>query len=113
MIAFKPVPLKIQSGRNARPLPPSPFVMGQSSATATPRFAIDDNWGLGGILAAAMVLSVTGLAAYSGIKAGLKETDKTQKTINLFFGIGSAVLGLLYLGGRLNAGAPAIRITRN
>lgn len=113
MIAFKPVPLRTQLGRNARPFPPSPFILSQSSPTATPRFAVGDNWDLAGILAAITVLSITGLAAYSGIKAGLKETDKTQKTIDLFFGIGSAVLGLLYLGGRLNAGAPAIRITRN
>jgi hypothetical protein len=80
---------------------------------STPRIAIDDKWDLTGILIGAAVLGVTGMAAYTGIKLGLKETDKTQQAFDYIFGVGSALLAILYLGGRFNAGYPALRITKN
>lgn len=117
MIAFKPVPLKFSMGQNTPPpLPQGPAsasVPPGQSATATPRFAIDEGWDIGSILMGAAVLGITGMAAYTGIKLGLKETDPTQKTFDYVFGVGSALLAILYLGGRLNAGYPALRITKN
>lgn len=119
MIAFRPVPLKMRMGQGPSipPMPQGPAgtatdVTGRS-ATATPRFAIDEGWDLTGILLGAAVLGVTGMAAYTGIKLGLKETDSTQKAFDYIFGVGSALLAILYLGGRFNAGYPALRITKN
>jgi hypothetical protein len=111
MIAFRPVPLKLRMGQSTLPQGPA-SVVGQS-ATAVPRFAIDEGWDIGSILMGAAVLGITGMAAYTGIKLGLKETDNTQKTFDYVFGVGSALLAILYLGGRLNAGYPALRITKN
>lgn len=117
MIAFKPVPLKFLMGQSTPPpMPQGPAgaagVVGRSE-TATPRFAIDDTWDLTGILIGIGVLGVTGLAAYTGISLGLKETDKTQKTVDYIFGVGSALLAILYVGGRFNTGLPAVRITKS
>lgn len=117
MIAFRPVPLKMRMGQGpSMPrMPQGPAgAMGQAAtATGTPRFALDEGWDLTSILIGAAVLGVTGMAAYTGIKLGLKETDNTQKVFDYIFGVGSALLAILYLGGRLNAGAPAFRITKN
>lgn len=117
MIAFKPVPLKLSMGQSTTPpLPQGPVGaagIAPQSAGGTPRFAIDEGWDLGSILMSAAVLGITGAAAYTGIKLGLKETEGTQKTFDYLFGVGSALLFVLYLGGRLNVGAPALRITRS
>lgn len=117
MIAFRPVPLKLRMGQSATPpLPQGPAGAPGTAlpaATGTPRFALDEGWDLGSILMGAAVLGVTGMAAYTGIKLGLKETDSTQKTFDYIFGVGSALLAILYLGGRLNTGYPALRITKS
>lgn len=118
MIAFRPVPLKFSMGQGPTtpPMPQGPAgtadVTGRS-ANSTPRFAVDEGWSIGSILIGAAVLGVTGMAAYTGIKLGMKETDGTQKAFDYVFGVGSALLAILYLGGRFNAGYPALRITRN
>lgn len=116
MIAFRPVPLKMRMGQGPTMprMPRNPAgAMGQQSPTATPRFSIDEGWDLTSILIGAAVLGVTGMAAYTGIKLGLKETDSTQKAFDYIFGVGSALIAILYLGGKLNAGVPAVRITNS
>lgn len=118
MIAFRPVPLKMRMGQaSATPfiLPKGPSsVMGQAAAPAgIPHFSIDEGWSLGSILIGAAVVGVTSMAAYTGIKLGLKETDSTQKVFDYVFGVGSALLAILYIGGRFNTGGPALRLTKN
>lgn len=101
MIAFRPVPLKLRMGQGPTipPLPKGPDASGQPMVPgAIPR----DNWDLKGILITAAVVGITGVAAYSGINGGLSESNKTQKTMDLFYGVGSAVLGLVFLASRLH-----------
>lgn len=66
------------------------------------------------IVESAVVLAVTGAAAFVGIRTGLDARQKTMKIAGWVGGVGSAVLGLLYLGGKsgyMPAGIPAMRVT--
>lgn len=89
--------------------------MGQATPAAPPTIVVQpqNKWSIANTIEALAVVGVTGLAAYSGIKSGLNERRKTQKAMDLTYGIGSAVLGVLYLGGRFGLGIPAVRITSN
>jgi hypothetical protein len=70
--------------------------------------------GVPGVLATVGVLAVTGAAAYLGIKTGLEAEGKTKKALGWVAGVGSALLGLLYLGGKsgltIGTGAPAVNV---
>jgi hypothetical protein len=57
--------------------------------------------GVPGFVETAIVLSIMAAAAYTGIKAGTdKNAKKVQRTAGWVGGIGSALLGALYLGSK-------------
>lgn len=68
-----------------------------------------------GVAESVVVLSALGAGAYLGISTGIQKKDVTQKAIGWVAGVGAALLGLLYLGGKSGLGdvigLPAVRVT--
>lgn len=105
MIKFKPPALKAHLG--AMPLPalppgPDPLYTGYT--------------GIPGALETLAVVAATGSAAWLGITTALdKSESQTKKIVGWVGGVGAALAGLLYLGGKtgLNQMAylPAVRVT--
>lgn len=71
--------------------------------------------GVAGFIEAVTVLTVTGAAAWVGIRAGLGKGSKLMRTAGWVGGVGSAIMGVLYMGGKSGyvsmIGIPAVRIT--
>lgn len=72
--------------------------------------------GVPGLVEALLVLGTTGAAAWIGIRTGLKEKEnKTLKAAGWVGGVGSALLGLLYISAKsglnMRVGTPAFRVT--
>lgn len=72
--------------------------------------------GAAGVLETIAVLGITGAAAWLGISTALSPFQPaSRKTLGWIGGVGSALLGVLYLGGKsgLNqvASLPAVRVT--
>lgn len=109
MIAYKAVPFKPLLGQppaSAPVPPPSPDVL-YTGYTGIP-----------GIFETLVVLGATGAAAWLGITTGLdKSASQTKKIAGWVGGVGAAIAGLLYLGGKsgLNQAVsfPAVRVTPN
>lgn len=103
MIDYKPVATRLAA--TAVPIPPpSPDVL-YTGYTGAP-----------GILETLAVLGITGAAAWVGITTGLdKSANKTRQYAGWVGGVGSALLGLLYLGGKSGVNQmvslPAVRVT--
>lgn len=112
MIAYRPAGFAAKLGQTPRTVAiPLPAV--------TPPPLIDPNYssfdGISGILESATVLTISGAAAWVGIRTGLSKQSKTVRIAGWIGGIGSALIGLLYLGGKsgLNQAIslPAVRVT--
>lgn len=106
MIDYKPVAVKKSMGANFPVPPPSPDVL-YTGYTGAP-----------GVLETLAVLGVTGAAAWIGITTGLdKSAPKTRQYAGWVGGVGAALLGVLYLGGKSGmnqmVSLPAVRITPN
>jgi len=106
MIDYKPVALKRSLGAPSPVPPPSPDVL-YTGYTGAP-----------GVLETLVVLGVTGAAAYIGITTGLdKSANKTRQYAGWVGGVGAAILGVLYLGGKSGVNQmvslPAVRVTPN
>lgn len=111
MIAYKPVPLSRKLGQAIAPSvsavpPPSPDVL-YTGYTGIP-----------GIFEGLAVLAATGAAAWLGITTGMNKSEsRTKRIAGWTGGIGAALAGLLYLGGKsgLNqtVSFPAVRVTPN
>lgn len=109
MIKFKPPALKpVQLGavlvEPAPPPGPDPLYTGYT--------------GIPGALEMLAVLAATGSAAWLGITTGLdKNTSQTKKIAGWVGGVGAALAGLLYLGGKTGFNQavylPAVRVTPN
>lgn len=71
--------------------------------------------GIPGWIEAVLVLTVTGAAAWTGIRAGMGKGNMTLKAAGWVGGVGSALVGLLYLGAKSglggSVGLPAVRVT--
>lgn len=111
MIAYKPVharPLP-DLGQAARTIQPS---VGVPPPTIDPVFAGYEGWQ--GILTNVLVLAATGTGAYLGITTALQSQDKTKKAIGWVAGVGAALAGLLYIGGKsgltIGTGIPAVNV---
>ncbi len=108
MLAYQPPVIKPVMGRvTARPL-------GESAPPPGPDPIFTGYTGIAGSIETAIVLAVTGAAAFAGISLGMmKEHAQSLRTAGWIGGIGSALLGLLYVGGKvnLNVGLPAVRVT--
>lgn len=109
MIDYKPAkPVIFKPSMGAAPLvpPPSPDVL-YTGYTGIP-----------GLLETILVVGATGSAAWLGITTGLdKSESQTKKIVGWVGGVGAAIAGLLYLGGKsgLNqmVSLPAVRVTPN
>lgn len=108
MIASKPAPPKVfarpaMSAGTPSIAPPPPIDLLYTGYTGIP-----------GVVESVVVLSILGAAAYLGITTGLAKNDPTQKAVAWTAGAGSALLGLLYLGGKSGlgdyVGLPAVRV---
>ncbi len=93
-------------GAPAAPAAPAPTTVAVVPAGYT---------GVPGFLETVTVLGVSAAAAYTGIKAGMnKSNNKTNRAAGWAGGIGAALLGLLYLGGKANltqqAGLPSVKV---
>lgn len=109
MIDYKPASFKMGQAMPQAPVsapvpPPSP----------DPLFTGFD--GVPGILETLLVLGATGSATWLGITTALdKSSSQPKKITGWVGGVGSALVGLLYLAGKsgLNqvAGLPAVRVT--
>jgi Trk-type K+ transport system membrane component len=81
-----------------------------------PDFMLTGYTGFPSIVETVAVLAVTGAAAWVGIRTGLSKTaGRSLKYAGWVGGVGSALLGLLYVGGKSNLGSlinlPAVRVT--
>lgn len=80
-----------------------------------PDFLMTGYTGLPGALEMVAVLAITAAAAWTGIRAGTSGTTKTVRAAGWIGGIGSALFGLLYIGGKTGYGPgfgiPALRVT--
>jgi hypothetical protein len=80
---------------------------------------IDPNYssfdGVGGMIETAAVLTISSAAAWVGIRTGLSKQSKTVRIAGWIGGVGSVLIGLLYLGGKSGLGSqvglPAVRVT--
>lgn len=71
--------------------------------------------GIPGWIEAVLVLSVTGAAAWVGIRTGMAKGSQALRGAGWVGGVGSALVGLLYLGAKSGLGGqiglPAVRVT--
>ena len=72
--------------------------------------------GIPGVIEGTLVLVALGASAYLGVTTGLnKKSDSVQKTVGWVAGVGSGLIGLLYLGTQIGLndliGLPAVRIS--
>jgi hypothetical protein len=106
MINYPPVRQPINSRLSAVSMPPPP----------APDTLFTGYTGIPGFIESAIVLSISSAAAWIGIRAGMdKGSSPTLKAAGWVGGVGSALLGLLYLGGKSgynqNLSLPAVRVT--
>lgn len=105
MLDYKPVSFRPRMSATASPIPPpSPDVL-YTGYTGAP-----------GVLETLAVLGVTGAAAYIGITTGLnKSAPQSRQIAGWVGGVGAALIGLLYLGGKSGVNQmislPAVRVT--
>lgn len=89
--------------------------IGASVPPPPPDFMFTGYPGVIGVLEAAAVLTVTAAAAWAGIRTGMGQGGKYLRAAGWIGGVGSAVLGLLYVGAKSGLGGqiglPAVRVT--
>ncbi len=81
-----------------------------------PDFMLTGYTGAPSVVETVAVLAVTGAAAWVGIRTGLSKTaSRSFKYAGWVAGVGSVLLGLLYVGGKSGLGTqiglPAVRVT--
>lgn len=121
MVKFAPAKLQSQIGRTfAQPLGQTPRTV-QVPLPAVglppgPDPLFTGYAGIPGFIEAALVLTITSAGAWVGIRTGMeRSSSKYLKAAGWVGGIGSALLGLLYVGGKSgygsDVGLPAVRVT--
>ncbi len=111
MIAYKPAPFKANLAQAA-----APAIAPSVAPVPVTDMLFTGYTGLPGLVEAIAVLGVTGAAAWVGIRTGLKKDQNTTlKAAGWVGGVGSALMGLLYLGAKsginMQIGIPAFRVT--
>jgi hypothetical protein len=105
MINYKPVAFRPRLAATAVPIPPP-----------SPDVLYTGYTGIPGALETLLVVGATGAAAWLGITTALNKSEsQTKKIVGWVGGVGAAIAGLLYLGGKsgLNQmiSLPAVRVT--
>lgn len=116
MLNYRPMPFsaaKLRSGMSGSAALSAPPI-GAPPPLIDPIFT--GYTGIPGFLEAILVLGITGAAAYVGIQTGLnKSAAKPMKYAGWVGGVGSALMGLLYLGAKSGVGdmigLPAVRVS--
>lgn len=109
MLAFQPAKLQPAMGRAvARPL-------GESVPPPGPDPIFTGYTGIPGFVEAALVLTILGAAGWSSFRAASTRDTADRQIVGWIGGVGSALLGLLYLGAKSGLGdrigLPAVRVT--
>lgn len=109
MLAFQPAAVRPVMGRAvARPL-------GAAVPPPGPDPIFTGYTGVPGFIEAALVLTITGAAAWAGISLGMMEEHaRSLRAAGWVGGVGSALAGLLYIGaksGYAPSWLPAVRVT--
>lgn len=104
MINYKPVALRSTLAAASLVPPPSPDVL-YTGYTGIP-----------GAIETLLVLGATGSAAWLGITTALqKNQGQTKMIVGWIGGVGAAIAGILYLGGKTGLNQmislPAVRVT--
>lgn len=104
MIAFQPVYSRNRyMGQAAAPVAgaapaaaPAPVAVAPMPVVTTTSYT-----GVPGFLETVTVLAISGAAAWTGVRAGMKkESPKMQRAAGWIGGVGGALIGLLYLGSK-------------
>jgi hypothetical protein len=102
MIAFQPVYSRARYMGQAAPATPAAPPAAPAAAPAAPIAPIvttTSYTGVPGFLETVAVLGVSAAAAWTGVRAGMNKTNpKLQRAAGWVGGVGSAIVGLLYLG---------------
>ncbi len=108
MLAFSPAQVRPAMGRTVARL------IGESVPPPAPDTIFTGFTGVPGYVETLLVIAVTGSAAWVGIRAGMGQGSQTFRAAGWIGGVGSALLGLLYLGGRTGlgerVGLPSVRV---
>lgn len=106
MLSYRPAVLKNPIARLGQQLP---------SDQLPPDIMMGTYTGLPAILETLAVLGVVSASAFVGITAGLKSKNNLMKTAGWVGGVGSALMGLLYLGTKASlvqeVGLPSVRVS--
>lgn len=128
MINYRPLPFATRLGQGTAPAaaPAAPVAAAAPAPAAAPvpvtlppaaeapAPVCVSYTGVPGFLETVVVLGVVASAAWIGIRTGTsKQPNPYVRTAGWVGGIGSGVLGLLYLGQKagLKSGLPAVRVT--
>lgn len=114
MISYRPAPFATRLGQEAAAPAPAAPVAPVAAPAAAPAPVYIAYTGVPGFLETVVVLGVVASAAWIGIRtATSKQKNPYVKTAAWVGGIGSGVLGLLYLGQKtgMKSGLPAVRVT--
>lgn len=113
MTGYKPAPFQARMGQTPRTMS-VPIPMPALPPTIDPVYSSFE--GVPGFLETILVLTVSSAAAWAGIRTGMsKGNGRYLRAAGWVGGVGSALFGLLYLGGKsgLNQAVslPAVRVT--
>lgn len=103
MIAFQPVYARRMGQNDAAAAPVSDPAKTPAAGTAdtAPVVAVTAYTGVRGFIETVAVLGVVSAAAWTGVRVGLnKDSKKIQRIAGWVGGVGSALVGLLYLGSK-------------
>lgn len=113
MISYRPLPYRRmgQAPTPAETPAQAPMPAGPVASTAPAAMAYT---GVPGVLETLTVVAITASAAWIGVRTGLtRQTNPYVKTAAWVGGIGSGLLGLLYLGQRagMSTGLPKVQVS--
>jgi hypothetical protein len=101
MYQYSPVFARRSSIGQAAPTAAPAAAPAQAPAVVQTPATVTTYQGVPGFVETVAVLGVSAAAAYTGIKAGMnKGNNKTNRIAGWVGGVGGALIGLLYLGGK-------------
>jgi hypothetical protein len=109
MLAFAPAQVRPAMGRVVA------RAIGENAPPPMPDFITTGYTGLPSYVETFLMLAIAGSASWVGIRVGMSQSSRSLRVAGWIGGVGSAILGLLYLGGRTGLGdtlrLPAVRVT--